>query len=274
MVAPYSIVVPVHNEAGVLPQTLPSILDAADAEAELVFVCNGCVDASAEILRAALAGRGRIARVEEMAAASKTAALNRGDELCSVFPRFYLDADVRVPAGCFEVLAAALVDADLVAPRIRFDMAQATRCSRAIAQAWLALPHAREAAFHHLIGLSRAGRSRWQSFPDILGDDIFMEAQTPADRRRIVHEISIETAIPRSFFGWVRVRSRWRRGERELARMGLAVPRHGGQKARLLAMLASPRWVWGAAAFILVRLLAEPLSRRAQQGWFTDRSFR
>lgn len=274
MVAPYSIVVPVHNEAEVLPQTLPFLLDAADDAAELVFICNGCVDASAEILRAELARRGRIARVEEVAAASKTAALNRGDDLCSVFPRFYLDADVRVPAGCFEVLAAALIDTDLVAPRIRFDMAQATGCSQAIARVWLALPHAQKAAFHHLVGLSGAGRSRWKSFPDILGDDIFMEARTPANRRRIVHEASIETAIPRTFFGWVRVRSRWLRGERELARMGLVVPRQSGQKARLLAMLASPRSVWGAAAFILVRLLAEPLSRRAQQGWFTDRSFR
>lgn len=212
--------------------------------------------------------------MEEVAAASKTAALNHGDALCSVFPRFYLDADVRVPVGCFEVLAAALIDADLVAPRIRFDMAGATGSSRAIAQVWLTLPHAREAAFHHLVGLSRMGRSRWQSFPNVLGDDIFMEAKTPADRRRIVHEASIETAIPRTFFGWVRVRGRWRRGERELARMGLVVPRQGGQKARLLAMLASPRSAWGATAFILVRVLAEPLSRRSQQGWFTDRSFR
>lgn len=269
MVAPYSIIVPVHDEAAILSWTLPHLLKATAPEAELVFVCNGCSDGSAALLRDMLGDHGR---VEELEMASKTTALNHGDDVCTVFPRFYLDADVIVPPGCFEVLAKALQDADLVAPRIRFETRHATRCARAMALIWLSLPHAKDAAFHHLVGISRSGRERWHRFPEILGDDIFMEAITPSYKRRIVPEVSIETAIPGTFIGWVRVRARWRRGERQLATMGLTVMRKSGQQSRLLVLLLSPRSALAAMAFVLARLLAEPLSWLPQRRWFTERS--
>lgn len=274
LVAPYSVVVPVWNEAAVLPRTVPALLHATRDEApELVFVCNGCRDASAAVLRGLLAQAAGRVTVIELPRAGKAAALNAGDALATAFPRFYLDADVEVTRDCFRVLVAALDGgaADLVAPAIEFDTAHASRVARAIAGTWLALPHGREGAFHHLLGLSAPGRARWGAFPEILGDDIFIEAMTPADRRCVIRDATVRTRPPGRFWAWVRVRARWLRGERQLAALGIPVQRVASQRGDLWRRLLSPATAPGTMAFVLARLLAGPVDRVSGAAWYADR---
>ena len=272
--ADYSIVVPVHNESAILPLTVPALLQATGPDAaEIVYVCNGCTDASANLIRT-LAGPK--AQVVEIAEASKTAALNAGDRRARAFPRFYVDADVTLPPGAFATLTNRLRtdDLQLVSPRLAFDMTQASPMSRAVARTWLGLPHAGTTAFHNVLGLSAAGRARWAEFPAILGDDIFISAQIPPASRRIVPEVCALTAPPATFWGWVRVRSRWLQGERQLAALNVTVQRHAGQKGALARMLLRANTFTGTCLFIMVRILAEAVSRSDVTGkseWYTDR---
>src|SRR5829696_5509012 len=89
-----SIVIPAHNEANVIGRCLASLLDgAAEGELDVVVVCNGCTDATADVARRA----GPAVRVIETDVPSKSNALNLGDRAARGFPRFYVDADVVVP---------------------------------------------------------------------------------------------------------------------------------------------------------------------------------
>jgi hypothetical protein len=215
--------------------------------------------------------------VVETTEAGKTNALNIADALVCAFPRFYLDADVILAPGDLARLARHLErqEAEIVSPRIAWDLSGVPPISREMARTWLALPYAGHAAFQIVIGLSRAGRARWERFPRILGDDVFMAAMIPPERRRIVDEVRVFTRPPTRFDSWVRTRTRWRRGERELLRMGLPLPNVPGQRSRLLRRLANPRTMLGAACFLAARLLGDLCSRlpgRECLSWRPERS--
>lgn len=269
----YGIVVPVRNEKAVLPVTVRALMAAtAGDNVRIVWVCNGCTDGSASLIRH-LAGAD--AEVLEFSDPSKTAALQAGDDaLGDLFPRLYLDADTRLRSGDPARLMRPLFagEADLVAPARAFDAAGASRLSVAIGACWLALPHAGMTAFSSALGISAAGRVLWSTWPELTGDDVFVAATVPPQRRRIVPEAIATTSIPTSFFGWVRMRARWLTGEAELVRMGLAAPTAPGQKEALMRRMLMPQTAIGAWAFAAARLLAAlaPASQ-GRVGWIPDR---
>lgn len=267
------IVVPVCNEAAILPLTVPRLVASAqEVGGRLVWVCNGCTDGSADLVRR-LAGAG--GEVTEIAERAKTRALQAGDDrLGALFPRFYIDADTWLPPGGLTRLLSPLRagEADLVAPGHAFDCTGASAVSLRIARCWLALPHARMTAFVGVIGLSAAGRARWGRWPAVTGDDIFAAAMIPAGRRRLLPEVSATTRPPPDFAGWVRMRSRWLKGERELRGRGLRIPASPGQRRALLVRLLRGPDPAGAWAFLAARMLASWNARgRTSAGWIPDR---
>ena len=162
--------------------------------------------------------------------------------------------------------------ADLVAPRLRFDTAGASPLSVRIGDCWLSLPHARTAAFSNATGLSAAARALWDRWPDITGDDIFVSATVPAHRRLIVPGALATIGLPPGFAGWVRMRARWRKGEAELARLGLSPPRPAQQRSALLRRMLSAQTAPGAWAYAAARLLAAMSPTDAgETAWLPDR---
>lgn len=260
----YSVVMPIRDEAARLPWSLPALLEAtAGDEAEIVLVCNGCTDVSAALARELVGDR---ARILELPQGGKAAALNAGDAVAKRFPRFDMDADAAVGPGDFARLVRPLLDgaADLVASRCRFDTEACSRVARAIAETWVSLARGRTATFQTVMGLSEGGRSRWSFWLEGPGDDIFVAAMIPLERRRIVDGVWVVTRAPASFRSWVRARARWLRGERALRSMGLSPPRLPGQRAALCHRLARPDTAFGAACFVAARLLGDVRSRSSE----------
>lgn len=100
-----SIVVPAHNESSVIGRTLGAWVNQADpGELEVIVVCNGCSDNTAEIARRF----GRTVRVIESDVASKSHALNLGDAAAVGFPRIYADADIILTVGAIRALTHRL----------------------------------------------------------------------------------------------------------------------------------------------------------------------
>lgn len=269
----YGIVVPVRNEAALLPLTVLRLLSATAGEnARIVWVCNGCSDDSAAIIRH-LAGPD--AEVIVLPLPGKIAALQAGDTaLGDLFPRFYVDADCWIGPGGLAPLVHALHagDADLVAPALDYDVSRSSWLSARIAACWLALPHGSSLAYSMVLGVSAAGRARWGRWPDVTGDDIFVSATIPAARRLRIAGALATSFAPADFAGWIRMRARWRRGEVELAAMGLSVPRHPRQYRALFSQLLRPDTAIGAWAFVAARLAAQHQARpSATTAWLPDR---
>ena len=100
-----SVIVPAHNESESIARCLGSMTEGlAENGMQIVVVCNGCDDDTAEIARRF----GPPVEVVELSTASKVAALRRGEEVAKGFPRFYVDADVLLPLESIRRVAEVL----------------------------------------------------------------------------------------------------------------------------------------------------------------------
>src|SRR5262245_12787443 len=109
-----SIVVPARNESLVIARTLGEWINSPgfdQDEIDVVVVCNGCTDDTADIAR----GFGPAVRVIESDVASKAHALNLGDQASRFFPRIYIDADVVITLAALRALAGRLDRGDVLA---------------------------------------------------------------------------------------------------------------------------------------------------------------
>src|SRR3954451_22568194 len=120
-----SIVVPAHNESSVIARTLqPWVGGPSSEDISVVVVCNGCTDDTASNARRF----GPTVRVIESEIASKTHALNLGDQTSQIFPRIYIDADILISLDAIRALSRRLERGDVlaVAPTPDIDL---TGCS-------------------------------------------------------------------------------------------------------------------------------------------------
>ena len=236
-----SVIIPAHNEERVIGRNLRRILgDFSPGEIEVIVVCNGCRDGTAQIARHA----GSSVRVIETGVPSKARAWNLGDREARSFPRFYVDADVSLSAEAIRQVAALLDagDALAAAPRLEVDCSGASWPVRAFYRVWVQLPY-----FHSgMIGsgvfaLSREGRARFGEFPDLIADDDFVRLHFQPCERRTVKSCSFVIFPPSRLSTLIGVKTRSRLGRMELA---LRFPERAcmDQKSYLATMLRIVRY--------------------------------
>ncbi|MDQ3931881.1 MAG: glycosyltransferase [Actinomycetota bacterium] len=273
-----SIIVPAHNEERAIGRCLSALLaDARPGELEIVVVCNGCSDRTAEA-----AGRfGPPVRVIETPVASKTAALNLGDEVASGFPRFYVDADVEFTTQDLREVAEVLQrgDALFASPRLELDLRERPRRVRAYYSIWRRLPsvHANLAGCG-VYAVSEVGRQRFGRFPDIIADDLFAQQQfKPSERRRVMSSRSLMRA-PRTFSALVQRKVRVFAGNEEHAQFHPAREITTDWAGWLDVVRERPALCWHLPVFLCASVVAKVLARvqrrRGTISWGQDETSR
>jgi glycosyltransferase involved in cell wall biosynthesis len=208
-----SIIIPAHNEAAVIVRCLNALLtDSRVGEIEIIVVCNGCSDNTAELARSF----GTPVRVIESDVASKTAALNLGDVEAKGYPRFYMDADVIIGIASIRKIASVLEHGQVLAASPRpsdIFLPETAWAVRAYYSFWTSLPYIREGMIAAgIYALSRTGRSRFGIFPGLIADDGYVRLLFhPSERLQVADAVS-EVIAPRTFQDLLKVRMRIRRG--------------------------------------------------------------
>ncbi len=276
-------IIPAHNEAGVIEATLSSLLDGAEpGEFAIYVVCNGCADNTAELARR-FAGVG----VVEVSAASKSGALNEGDRRAGeVFPRIYLDADVVTSAESLRRVVDALdgPDARAAAPRLVVKTEGRPLIVRGFYHVFVRLPWVTK----NLVGsgfyaLSCAGRRRFESFPELINDDQMVRSLFSDDERISIRDAVFTVEAPWSTLSLIRAKARVITGVTELgARERAAAPdlrkKRGGSLPLLRLMLDPRNWL-PLCSYAFVRISARVIMygwRFRGQGpeWNQDRTTR
>jgi glycosyltransferase involved in cell wall biosynthesis len=275
--AAFSIIIPVHNEAALLPVTIPVILNRFNPHAKLIYVCNGCTDDSAHIIRT-LAGSQ--ATLIETHITGKPNAIRMGEATAGeVFPRFFVDADISMKGEDFDKLAGELAETgtELVSPLAELDTTGCTYAARKIVEVWSNLPFMKQSAFRTVIGVSREGRSRWKELPNVIADDTFMAMQIAPQSRKIVSHVRTVERVPRTFWACVGVRARWLMGDWELRKLGFQLY-SDSQKKALLDMLRNSRTILPASIYLSHRLCATLLAKwwilQKNTNWYRDETSR
>jgi colanic acid/amylovoran biosynthesis glycosyltransferase len=272
----FSVVIPAHNEEAVIGRCLSSLTKGApEGELEVLVVCNGCDDRTAEVARRSAPG----ATVLEISVASKVAALNVGDEHARHFPRFYVDADVELAYPALASVGQALGQPGVLcaAPRPWFDLAARPWAVRAFYAVLQGVPYfSQDMVGTGVYALSEAGRRRFGPFPELIADDQFVQQLFERSERRSVAGAHFVVHPPVNLRGVLAMRARAYRGNRELARSGLARagPPPSGLKSVLRRALV-PAQAPAVAVYAGVNVLAKGLAwGRPSTTWERDDSAR
>lgn len=278
----FSVVIPAHDEERVVARCLQAfVADLAAGEAEVVVVANGCTDRTAAVARD-FAG----VRVVELAEASKTAALDAGDAAVTAFPRIYLDADITVSAAAMRAVVESLrrPGVHAAAPTASFELEGRPVVVRSFYRAHRAMPYLSDA----LVGtgfyaLSAVGRARFDRFPRLTADDLFVQRLFSRDERHVVAGETFTVQTPHDLHSLVAVRTRVAHGNAELATGSSTDPTvassTGGSVRALLSMAArhprrSPDVVVYVAVTAAARARARRSARSGRPAWERDDSSR
>ncbi|MFE8886133.1 WecB/TagA/CpsF family glycosyltransferase [Pseudarthrobacter enclensis] len=193
-----TVIIPAHNEASVLRRTLDGLVPAmVGGTVEVIVACNGCTDDTVSIARSY-----KDARVIEVEEASKTAALNAGDQVATRWPRMYLDADIELP---LEALCATLEllgegGAILCArPAYRYDFSGASWPVRAFYRARNRLPKPAESIWGAgVYAISRKGKARLPEFPSVAADDCLVDRLYSDEEKAVVQCAPATVRTPRT----------------------------------------------------------------------------
>ncbi|GGR72201.1 hypothetical protein GCM10010169_15170 [Micromonospora fulviviridis] len=271
-----SVVIAAHNEATVIGGCLDALLaDAEPGGLDVVVVANGCTDATAEVA-AARPG----VRVVELAEAGKARALNAGDAVARGFPRFYLDADVVLSPGALRRMAEALA-ADgspplAVTPRRAMVTTGRSLPVRAYYAISTRLPIFGDALFGRgAVGLSAAGRARFDTFPAEIADDMFLDSLFTSAEKSEVSGATSYVQAPRRTPDLVRTLARVRAGNTMLRASHEGVRPSARSSWLRDVVLPRPWLVPAAAVYVTLTLVAAAQARRhPRDGWGRDNSTR
>lgn len=270
-----AVIVPAYNEAKVIARTLvPLRRAAAEGFIELIVVCNGCTDDTAERART-VSG----ARVVELGVGSKTLALNTGDNLATTWPRLYLDADIDITAEAVLAVLDRLGRGDVLAarPAFRYGSPGASWPVRSYYRARSAMgAHQNALWWAGVYGLTERGHARFGRFPDVTGDDMFVDTQFAPQEKAIVDTEPSVWRTPTNTRGLLTVLSRHRRGNTELmVRDPVATPRTGATTSTaVLRTIRGPRSAIDAAVYLGFALAGRWQAKRSRSRWERDETSR
>jgi glycosyltransferase involved in cell wall biosynthesis len=264
-----SIIIPAHNEASVIDRTLAPLAPlAASGRLEVLVVCNGCDDDTAERARAYPG-----VRVLESDVPSKVAALNTGDAYASFWPRIYLDADICATAPALAPVIRALGDGGALAGRPPFvvDDTDASPLVRSYQRARRRMPSMSAALWGAgIYALSADGHARLGRFPDVIADDLYVDQLFTSREKAFPAAPPVRVTSPRTVRALLTVLTRSRRGP---AQQGTDT---GSTSVRdLLRTVRGPGSALDALVYVLFAAAARLRARRrATTTWERDDSSR
>ena len=253
-----SIVVPAHNEGSVIARALGTWVSNPGSDGmDVVVVCNGCTDNTAEIARRF----GPTARVIESEVASKTHALNLGDQISRAFPRIYADADIVITVDAIRALTRRLERGDVlvVAPTPDINLTGCSWLVRKYYDIRSRLPSSREGiGGSGVYALSEEGRKRFTRFPDLIADDMYVRLQFKPEERETLPSAKSMVFAPRTISQLIAVRTRANTGIFELAHYfpELRVNKAETNHRTLTALFKEPRLWSGLLIYCCVNILA------------------
>lgn len=208
-----AVVIAAHNEEAVIARCLQPLARLVHTGLiEVVVVCNGCTDRTADLARSY---NGVI--VEELAKPSKAAALNAGDSRASAWPRLYLDADVIISDTALLETFKSMEDATVLASRpvSTLNVKNASALLRSYYSVRAKLPVVQSSLWGAgCYCISKAGHRRFDQFPDDGADDLFVDSLFRSNEIRIIETEPVVVTPPATASAARAVNQRVRRRNR------------------------------------------------------------
>ena len=276
-----SIILPAHDEAAYIDACAKALLQSAALpdgwQVQVLIVANGCSDDTAARARAqakTAADRLWEWQVIELPQGSKPGALNAGDAVARGDVLVYLDADVLVSPELLRQLTLALSSpAPAYGSGTPVLSGGQSWVTRAYGRFWMTLPFVTDdCPGFGVFAMNRAGRSRWEAWPQIISDDTFARLNfVPAERVRITATYS--WPLVEGFRNLVRVRRRQNDGVVEIGALYADLIRNDGKAALALSGIIrrALRHPLGFIVYAAVALAVKTPLFRSTSSWARGR---
>lgn len=275
-----SVIIPAHNEAAGIGRNLRALREGTrDGDLDVVVVCNGCTDRTAEVARQA----DPLACVIEIQQPSKAEAVRVGNAATDVFPRVHLDADIELNGrDVMHLLEPITRDRVLAtAPRREVPRAGCSRWVRWYYDVWESLPQVESGLFGRgVVVLSEQAQARVTALPRMMSDDLGMSDAFSGDERRVVPGAVAVVHPPRTVRDLVRRRVRIATGNAQAAQLGVRRPTSRTSARTLLGLaVGRPGVALRLPVFVGVHVAAQLGARQALRAgdfttWQRDESSR
>lgn len=210
-----TIIIPAHNEANSIFSCLHNLVESLDIDKyQVIVVCNGCTDETANIVKAF--SNGVVCLETEIA--SKTHALNMGDNEARFYPRIYLDADVVINSDAVRAMCATLKNDWLATSvELKIDTSKSSWPVRAFYDIWLRTPYCKAGAIGSgVYALSEKGRARFDQFPDLISDDGYVRCLFKEQERTMTKGDYAFIKAPKDLISLIKIKTRSRLGRYQL----------------------------------------------------------
>lgn len=212
-----SIIIPAHNEASLISNTLNIVLSQINDDYEVIVVTNGCTDDTYDLANKFIDS----IKLITTDIPSKTNALNLGESQATLFPRIYMDADINLVDGSLIKITNALSEGEFLAvsPIPKMDLSGCSWFVKAYYDIWLSLPYCLSGMMGAgVYALSEEGRKHFDKFPDIIADDGYVRALFKEEERGNVKDAYAIVKAPANLKWLMKIKIRSRLGQMELAR--------------------------------------------------------
>jgi glycosyltransferase involved in cell wall biosynthesis len=228
---------------------------AEPGELEILVVCNGCTDNTAEVARS----YAPLVTVLESEIPSKNAALNLGHVQATSYPRFYVDADIVMPLESIRRTASVLTGGKIhgAAPQIRVDLEGRGWPIRAYYNVWLRTPYVEKGMLGSgVYAISEEGGSRFTTFPDIIADDGFARLLFEPEERLTVEDAWFLMTPPETLRSLIHINVRRRVGRFEMAELHPETTKGEAkhQRGALYRLFANPTLWPGLAVYLYAKV--------------------
>lgn len=215
-----TVIVPAHNEAGVIESCLNSIVKQEGVD-HLIVACNGCTDNTVDIVKQKFPS----AICLDIKKPSKVNALNEAEikakEIGIHYPIFYIDADTQLSNNSIRHITQTLAQSSilLAAPTPIIDTSKSSWLVKKYYQIWVNLPYIKEgviATCSYII--TEKGRQRFETFPAVINDDGYVRCHFKNEEIANISGTEIYIQAPRDIFSLIKIKTRARLGNMELSR--------------------------------------------------------
>lgn len=215
-----TVIIPAHNEGKTIKRLLTALTVPLESRFQVLVVCNGCTDATAEISRTF---EPHVTTIETETP-SKRLAIQLGDQQAGHYPRIFIDADVVISNSDVGKLTESINRDNILAcaPDRQIPRANTSWIVRWYYDVWECLPQVQNGLFGRgVIGLSAEGMRRIRQLPPMMSDDLIMSEAFDESERAIVRDALVTVFPPRNVRDLLRRRIRANTGNHEADQAGL-----------------------------------------------------